>query len=388
MVNCFSMNLMEYQSKNLLAEAGINVPKGLVVDDGKGAGKAFLSLGLSEGVIKAQTPAGGRGVSGGVKFVHSSEEAEAVATALIGRRLVTPQTGPDGAFVRKVLIEEAVRSEREYYLGIAVDRSLGAPVVVVSSEGGESIEEAAKKAPEKVCKEPINPLSGLNHYQAEAMAKAFGFNGETSHTLAGAIKTLFGLFLSLDALLVEINPLVFADGRFIALDAKIEIDDNALFRHPELLSFREAEEEPVEKEAGEAGISYIRLDGDVGCLVNGAGLAMATMDMIRLTGRKPANFLDVGGSAHHEQVSSALRILFSDPEIRIVFVNIFGGIVHCDLIASEIVEAVRGLKPVVPVVVRLEGTDSDKGRKIIADSGLPIVMVSDMEEGMERIRSI
>lgn len=382
------MDLLEYQSKNLLAEAGVNIPKGLVVDDGKEAGKAFLSLGLSQGVIKAQVPAGGRGVSGGVKFVHSSEEADAVATDLIGRRLVTPQTGQIGAFVRKVLLEEALKSEREYYLGIAVNRSLGVPVVVFSSEGGETIEDAAKKAPDKVYKESINPLSGLNHSQAEAMAKAFGFNGEVARTLAGTVKTLFELFLSLDALLVEINPLAFTCGRFISLDAKIEIDDNALFRHPELLSLREVEEEPVEKEAGEAGISYIRLDGDVGCLVNGAGLAMATMDMIRLAGRKPANFLDVGGSAHHEQVSSALRILFSDTKVRVVFVNIFGGIVHCDLIASEIVEAVRGLNPAVPVVVRLEGTDSDKGRKIIAGSGLPIVMVSDMEEGMERIRSI
>ncbi|MEK7851187.1 MAG: ADP-forming succinate--CoA ligase subunit beta, partial [Deltaproteobacteria bacterium] len=387
-VNCFSMKLMEYQSKGLLAEAGINVPKGVVVDAGKGAGKAFSSLGLSEGVIKVQLPAGGRGVSGGVRFVHSSEEAEAVATALIRNRLVTPQTGPDGAFVRMVLLEEAVRPERKYYLGIAVDRSLGAPVIVFSSEGGISIEETAKKTPEKVCKEPINPLSGLNHSQAEAMAKAFGFNGEAVHTLAEAIKTLFELFLSLDALLVEINPLVFTGGRFIALDAKIEIDDNALFRHPELLFFRAVEEEPVEKEAREAGISYIRLDGDMGCLVNGAGLAMATMDMIRLTGRKPANFLDIGGSAHHDQVSSALRILFSDPKVRVVFVNIFGGIVHCDLIASEIAEVVRGLKPEVPIIVRLEGAESDKGRKIIADSGLPIIMVSDMEEGMEKIKLI
>lgn len=382
------MNLLEYQSKDLFAEAGINVPKSVVVDSGKEAGKAFLSLGLSEGVIKAQLPAGGRGISGGVKFVHSSEEAEAVAIDLIGRRLVTQQTGPNGAFVRKVLLEEAIRSGRKYYLGIVVDRSLGAPVVVFSSEGGESIEEAAKKNPEKVCKEPINPLSGLNHSQAEAMAEAFGFNGEMAHALAEVIKTLFGLFLSLDALLIETNPLVFIGGCFVALDAKIEIDDNALFRHPELLSLREIEEGPVEKEAREAGISYIRLDGDVGCLVNGAGLAMATMDMIRLTGRKPANFLDVGGSAHHEQVNSALRILFSDPEVRVVFVNIFGGIVHCDLIASEIVEAVSELKPAVPIVVRLEGTESDKGRKIIADSGLPIVMVSDMEEGMERIKNL
>lgn len=382
------MNLLEYQSKKLLADAGINVPKNLVVDAGKGAGKAFSSLGLSEGVIKAQLPAGGRGVSGGVKFVHSSEEAEAVATDLIGRRLVTTQTGPNGAFVRKVLLEEAVRSEREYYLGIAVDRSLGVPVSIFSSEGGKSIEEAAKKNPEKVCKEPINPLSGLSYSQAEAMAKAFGFNGEAAHTLAEVIKTLFELFLSLDTLLIEINPLVFTNGRFIALDAKVEIDDNALFRHPELLSLREVEEEPVEKEAREAGISYIRLDGDVGCLVNGAGLAMATMDMIRLTGRKSANFLDVGGSAHHEQVSSALRILLSDPEVRVVFVNIFGGIVHCDLIASEIVEAVRGLKPAVPILVRLEGTESEKGKKVIADSGLPIVMVSDMEEGLEKIKEL
>lgn len=380
------MNLLEYQSKSILAGAGINIPKGLVVDNGIEAGRAFSSLGALEGVAKAQVPAGGRGISGGVRFVHSPEEAEAAATELIGSRLVTPQTGREGVVVRKVLLEEVVRAEKEYYLGIVVNRSLGVPVIVFSPEGGKSIEEIARLTPEKVYKEPVDPLSGLTHSQAETIAKSSGLSGEKAQDLAETIKTLFELFLRLDALLIEINPMSLAGKEFVALDAKIVIDDNALFRHPDLLPLMESEEEPLEREAREAGISYIRLDGDVGCLANGAGLAMATMDMIRLAGKKPANFLDIGGSAHHEQVSSALRILFSDPNVRVVFVNIFGGIIHCDLIASEIIEAVRSIGPEIPVIVRLEGTDAEKGRWIIADSGLPILMVSGMGEVLEKIK--
>lgn len=383
-----AMNLIEYQSKTLLAESGINIPKGLVADKGIDAGAAFLSLGLLEGVIKAQVPAGGRGISGGVRFVHSAKDAEAAATKLIGSRLVTPQTGPDGIVVRKVLLEEVVRAEKEYYLSIVVDRSLGVPTIIFSSEGGKSIEEVARTTPEKIYKEPIDPLLEVIHSQSEAISKSSGLFEEAALNLAGIIEALYGLFLRLDALLIEINPLAFTGREFVALDAKITIDDNALFRRPELLSMREVEDEPLEQEAGNAGISYISMDGDVGCLVNGAGLAMATMDMIGLAGRKPANFLDIGGSAHHEQVSSALRILFSDPEVRVVFVNIFGGIIHCDLIASEIVDAVRRMGPEVPIVVRLEGTDAEKGKKIIIDSGLPIIIVSDMEEGIERIKSL
>src|SRR3989304_3163787 len=220
------------------------------------------------------------------------------------------------------------------------------------------------------------------------MAKAYGFNEDMARSLARVMQAMYQLFDRLDALLIEVNPLVFTEGKFIGLDAKIVIDDNALFRHLELSSCREAEEEPMERDARDAGISYIRLDGDVGCLANGAGLAMATMDMIRLAGKRPANFLDIGGSAHHEQVSSALRILFSDPKVRIVFINIFGGMIHCDLIASEIVEAGMNLNPGVPIVLRLEGTDAEKGRRIISDSGLPVIMVSDMGEGAERIRGL
>ncbi len=382
------MNLTEYQSKTLLAESGINIPKGLVVDKGIDAGAAFLSLGLSEGVVKAQVPAGGRGVSGGVRFVHSGKEAEAAATELIGSRLATPQTGPDGIVVRKVLLEEVVRAEREYYLGIVVDRSLGVPTIIFSSEGGKYIEDAARITPGNIYKEPVDQLLGMTHSQSEAISKTSGLFQEAALKLAGIAEALYGLFLKLDALLIEVNPLVFTEGKFIALDAKITIDENALFRHPEFSSLKEIEEEPMEREAREAGISYIRLDGDVGCLVNGAGLAMATMDMIRLAGKRPANFLDIGGSAHHEQVSSALRILFSDPKVRIVFVNIFGGMIHCDLIASEIVNVVTNLNPGFPIVLRLEGTDAEKGRTIIADSGLPVIMVSDIEEGAERISGL
>jgi len=382
------MNLIEHQSKTLLAESGINIPRGLVVDKGIDADAAFSSLGLLEGVVKAQVPAGGRGISGGVRFVHSGKEAGTAATELIGSRLVTPQTGPDGIVVRKVLLEEVVRAEKEYYLSIAVDRSLGVPTIIFSSEGGKSIEEVARTTPEKIYKEPIDPLLGVTHSQSEAISKTSGLFGEAALKLAGIMEALYGLFLRLDALLIEVNPLVFTGREFVALDAKITIDDNALFRHPDLSSLKEIEEEPLERDAREGGISYIRLDGDVGCLANGAGLAMATMDMIRLAGRRPANFLDIGGSAHHEQVSSALRILFSDPKVRIVFINIFGGMIHCDLIASEIVEAVTNLNPGVPIVLRLEGTDAEKGRRIIADSGLPVIMVSDMGEGAERIRGL
>lgn len=382
------MNLTEYQSKTFLAESGINIPKGLVADKGIDVGAAFLSLGLLEGVVKGQVPAGGRGVSGGVRFVQSSAEAQDAATKLIGSRLVTPQTGPDGIVVRKVLLEEVVRAEKEYYLSIVVDRSLGVPTIIFSSEGGKSIEEVARTTPEKIYKEPIDPLLEVIHSQSEAISKSSGLFGEAALKLAGITEALYGLFLRMDALLIEINPLVFTGRDFVALDAKITIDDNALFRHPEFFSLKELGEEPMEREAREAGISYLRLDGDVGCLANGAGLAMATMDMTRLAGRRPANFLDIGGSAHHEQVSSALRILFSDPEVRVVFVNIFGGMIHCDLIASEIIDAVRSVRHKAPIVVRLEGTDAEKGKKIIIDSGLPIIMVSDMEEGIERIKSL
>lgn len=380
------MNLLEYQAKDILSKAGINVPAGIVIDERMDVGMILSCLGISEGVLKAQIPAGGRGVSGGIKIVHSSEEAETAAKILLGSRLVTPQTGPDGIVVRKVLFEELVSIEKEYYLGIAVDRSLGLPVIIFSSEGGKSIEEVAHLTPERLYKEPIDPLNGVSTLRAMEMAGTFGLSGEAAKGLAVTITKLYENFLKLDAMLIEINPLALTSGRFVALDAKITIDDNALFRHPDLSSLRD--EEQIKQEARYGGISYVRLEGDVGCLANGAGLAMATMDMIKLAGGEPANFLDIGGSAHHKQISSALSILFSDPRVRVVFVNIFGGMIHCDLIASEIVEAVRSLNPAVPIIVRLEGTDADKGRRIIADSGLPIMMVADMEEGMELIGNI
>jgi len=381
------MNLLEYQAKDILAKAGINVPAGIVIDDRMDVRMVLSYLGISEGVLKAQVPAGGRGISGGIKIVHSVEEAEVATKRLIGSRLVTPQTGPNGIVVRKILFEELVKAEREYYLGIAVNRSLGLPVIILSSEGGKSIEKVAQLAPEKIYREPIDPLKGLTTFRAIEMAGSIGLSGEAAQGLATIIATLFENFMKLDALLIEINPLALTSGRFVALDAKITIDDNALFRHQELTSFREAEE-PLEREARIAGVSYVRLDGDVGCLANGAGLAMATMDMIKLAGREPANFLDIGGSAHHKQVSSALRILFSDPKVRVVFVNIFGGMIHCDLIASEIIEAVGSFNPEFAIIVRLEGTDAEKGRRMIADSGLKVIMVVDLEEGMKRIRDL
>lgn len=381
------MDLLEYQAKDILAKAGISVPAGIVIDDCMDVRMVLSYLGASEGVLKAQVPAGGRGISGGIKIVHSVEEAEVATKRLIGSRLVTPQTGPNGIVVRKILFEELVRAEREYYLGIAVNRSLGLPVIILSSEGGKSIEKVAQLAPEKIYREPIDPLKGLTTFRAIEMAGSIGLRGEAAQGLAKIITTLFESFMKLDALLIEINPLAVTSGRFVALDAKIAIDDNAMFRHHDLSSLREVQEQ-MDLEAREAGISYVKLEGDVGCLANGAGLAMVTMDMIRLAGREPANFLDIGGSAHHKQVSSALRILFSDPKVKAVFLNIFGGMIHCDLIASEIIEAVGSLNPELPIIVRLEGTDAEKGRQIIADSGLPIMMVADMEEGMERIGNL
>jgi succinyl-CoA synthetase beta subunit len=382
------MNLLEYQAKDILAKAGISVPAGIVIDDRIDVRMVLSYLGIYEGVLKAQVPAGGRGISGGIKIVHSAEEAEVAAKRLIGSRLVTPQTGPNGIIVRKVLFEELVSVEKEYYLGITVDRSLGAPVIILSSKGGMSIEELATLAPEKIYREPIDPLMGLTTFRAIEMAGSIGLRGEVAQGLARIITTLFESFLKLDALLIEINPLALTSDRFVALDAKITIDDNALFRHPDLYSLRDVEEDALEREARVAGVSYVRLDGDVGCLANGAGLAMATMDMIKLAGREPANFLDIGGSAHHKQVSSALKILFSDPKMRIVFVNIFGGMIHCDLIAYEIIEAVGSLNPEFPIIVRLEGTDAEKGRRILADPGLSVIIVSDMEEGAEKIKQL
>ena len=382
------MNLLEYQAKDILSKAGISVPAGIVIDDRMDVRMVLSYLGICEGVLKAQIPAGGRGISGGIKIIHSAEEAETAVKRLIGSRLVTPQTGPNGIVVKKILFEEMVNAEREYYLSITVDRSLGVPVIILSSEGGKSIEEVAQISPEKIYKEPIDPLKGLTTFRAIEMASSIGLSGEAAQGLATIIATLFENFLKLDALLIEINPLALTGGRFIALDAKITIDDNALFRHPDLSSLSDVEEEVLERDARVAGVSYVRLDGDVGCLANGAGLAMATMDMIKLAGREPANFLDIGGSAHHKQVSSALNILFSDQRVKVVFVNIFGGMIHCDLIASEIIEAVGSLNPEFPIIVRLEGTDAEKGRRLIADSGLSVIIVANMEEGAEKIKQL
>lgn len=381
------MNLLEYQAKDILSKAGISVPAGAVIGDRMDVRTVLSYLGISEGVLKAQVPAGGRGISGGIKYVHSLDDAGAASKLLIGSRLVTPQTGPDGVVVRKLLFEEVINFEKEYYIGITLDRSLGLPVVILSPEGGKSVEEVAKRAPEKILREPIDPLDGLTYIKASDMAGAFGIRGEAAKELAGVMIILFENFLKLDAMLIEINPLAFTNGRFVALDAKIIIDDNALFKHPDLASIIR-EEETLEREARFEGVSYVKLDGDVGCMANGAGLAMATMDIIKLAGKGPANFLDIGGSVHHRQVNSAFKILFSDPGLKAVFINIFGGMIHCDLIASGIIESVGSLRPDLPIILRLEGTDAEKGRRTIADSGLPILMVSNMEEGMERIRDI
>lgn len=379
------MDLLEYQSKNILARAGIDVPAGMVLDERMDVTTVFSCLGLSEGALKAQVHAGARGIGGGVRYVHSVEEAEAVAKDLLGSRLITPQTGLEGIVVRELLFEEIVRVEVEYYLAVAVDRSISGPVLIFSSEGGKGIEDVARVSPERIFKTPIDPLNGLSLSESKRIAASFGIDGDKVESLSGTMKRLYELFVSKDALLAEINPLAYTGRGFVALDAKITIDDNALFRHPEFSSMRDHEEDVWEREAREAGISYLRLDGNVGCMANGAGLAMATMDVIRSAGKKPANFLDIGGGAHQPQVSAALRILFSNPKVRVVFINIFGGMVHCDIIASGIIEAARNLRPKIPIIVRLEGTDAAEGRRTISESGLPVTMVADMKEAAEII---
>src|SRR3989338_7766747 len=366
------MNLLEYQAKDILSKAGINVPAGIVIDDRMDLRMVLSYLGICEGVLKAQIPAGGRGISGGIKIIHSAEEAETAVKRLIGSRLVTPQTGPNGIVVKKILFEEMVNAEREYYLSITVGRSLGVPVIILSSEGGKSIEEVAQISPEKIYKEPIDPLKGLTTFRAIEMASSIGLSGEAAQGLATIIATLFENFLKLDALLIEINPLALTSGRFVALDAKITIDDSAMFRHNELTSFREAEE-ALEKEARVAGVSYVRLDGDVGCLANGAGLAMATMDMIRLAGREPANFLDIGGGATADQVREGFKIILQDSRVQAILVNIFGGIMKCDVIAEGVIQASREINLKLPLVVRLEGTRVEEGRALLENSGLQII---------------
>ena len=381
------MNIHEHQAKGLLAKYGVAVPKGAVVFSPEEANAAVAELGGPVWVVKAQIHAGGRGKGGGVKLVKSADEAVATATDMLGMRLITHQTGPEGKKVNRVYIEEGCDIARELYLGMLIDRATARITVMASTEGGVEIEEVAAKTPEKILKITIDPAVGMQPFHGRKLAFGLGLEGKQ---VAAAVKFITGLyraFVDLDASMAEINPLVVtASGDVVALDAKMNFDDNALFRHPDIAELRdEDEEDPAELEASKHDLNYIRLDGNIGCMVNGAGLAMATMDILKLYGAAPANFLDVGGGATAERVTKAFKLILSDPNVEGILVNIFGGIMRCDIIAGGITEAAREASLHVPLVVRLEGTNVELGKKILNDSGLPIVTGDDLGDAAEKI---
>ena len=384
------MKIHEYQGKQLLAKYGVTVPRGVVVRHQQEVPAAVDQLGLPV-VVKAQIHAGGRGKGGGVKLARSLDEAVEIARNIIGMKLVTHQTGPEGREVRTVLIEEALRIKQEFYLGIVMDRAISRLVFMASSAGGMEIEEVAANEPEKILKEAIDPAVGLQAFQARKLAFGIGLPKEVVGKAVKFMLALYRAYVDLDASLAEINPfLLTEEGDLYALDAKLNFDDNADFRHPAWKDlFDKDEEDPVELEAKDAGLSYVSLDGDIGCLVNGAGLAMATMDIIKHAGEKhgvaPANFLDVGGGANQEQVTKAFKMILRSPKVKAIFVNIFGGIMKCDVIASGVVAAAKELGLKVPLVVRLEGTNVELGRKILNESGLAIQAATTMADGAQKI---
>jgi succinyl-CoA synthetase beta subunit len=384
------MKIHEYQAKAILARFGVPVPRGEVVFKKDEARAVAQRLGTPVVVVKAQIHAGGRGKAGGVKLARSADEASSHAEHILGMKLVTPQTGEEGRIVHRLLIEEGLDIKRELYLSVLVDRATGSPIVMASTAGGMEIEEVAKEHPEKILRQAIDPATGLQPFHARKLAFGLGLSPELVSAAVPFLQSLYRAFVESDASLVEINPLVATgDGRLVALDAKVTIDDNALYRHPEFKELRDLDEEsPLEVEASKFKLNYIKLDGTIGCMVNGAGLAMATMDIIKLSGGSPANFLDVGGGASEDQVKNAFRILLSDPNVRGVFVNIFGGILRCDVLASGVVNAAKELKFKVPVVVRMEGTNVQQGQEILRNSGLNFTVASGMKDGAEKIVAI
>ncbi len=381
------MKIHEYQAKELLRQYGVTTPRGIPcfsVDEAVAAGG---QLGGKIWVVKAQIHAGGRGKGGGVKLARSPEELHEHASRILGMQLVTHQTGPDGQKVRRLLIEEGADIRKELYVGMVVDRGTQRAVLMASSEGGMDIEEVAAHTPEKIHKMAIDPTAGLRESEAADIARKIGIPGASVQQAVTLLQALYQAFMETDASLVEINPLILTgDGNVVALDAKINFDDNALFRHPDILALRDLDEEDAaEIEASKHGLSYISLDGDIGCLVNGAGLAMATMDIIKLYGGSPANFLDVGGGATTEKVTEAFKLMLANRNLRAILVNIFGGIMKCDVIAAGVVEAARQVKLAVPLVVRLEGTNVELGKKILADSGLPIISANNMADAAQKV---
>ncbi|HMI49964.1 MAG TPA: ADP-forming succinate--CoA ligase subunit beta [Candidatus Saccharimonadales bacterium] len=381
------MKIHEYQAKAILARYGVTTPRGEVAFTKEEAREAAQRLKSNISVVKAQIHAGGRGKAGGVKLARSADEAADLASHILGMKLVTPQTGPQGRIVKRLLIEEGLDIKRELYLGLLVDRGTGKVVFMASAAGGMEIEEVAKDNPDAILREIIHPAVGLQPYQARKLAFGLGLSIEAVNTAVPFLQSLHRAFVDTDASMLEINPCVLTgDGKLVALDAKMTFDDNALFRHKELRELRDLDEEdPLEVEASKYGLNYIKLDGSVACMVNGAGLAMATMDIIKYAGGSPANFLDVGGGASADQVKNAFGILMTDPAVKAVFINIFGGILRCDVLASGVVAAAKELQLKVPVVVRMEGTNVELGQKIIRESGLNFTIADGMKDGAQKV---
>jgi succinyl-CoA synthetase beta subunit len=381
------MNIHEYQAKELLAKFGVPVPQGGVAYTATEAVEVARRLGGKLWVVKAQIHAGGRGKAGGVKLVRSEDEVAAAARELIGKKLVTHQTGPEGRQVKRVYVEAGCDIARELYLALSIDRAAGRITLIAAAEGGVEIEELAERAPDKIMRVDIDPAAGFTPFYARRVAFGLGLTGGQVRAMGDFAAALYRAFTELDAALVEINPLVVTgDGELLALDAKMGFDDNALFRHSEIEALRdEDEEDPIELEAGKHALNYVKLDGNIGCMVNGAGLAMATMDIIKLYGGSPANFLDVGGGATRERVMVAFKLILSDPNVEAILVNIFGGIMRCDVIAEGIVAAAREVNLHVPLVVRLEGTNVELGRKILGQSGLPLIAAENFEDAAKKV---
>ncbi|HTZ38013.1 MAG TPA: ADP-forming succinate--CoA ligase subunit beta [Stellaceae bacterium] len=381
------MNIHEYQAKGLLARYGVPVQPGAVAYTAAEAEAAARRLGGAAWAVKAQIHAGGRGKAGGVKLVRSAEEAGAAAGAMLGRRLVTHQTGPQGRDVKRVYVESATDIARELYLALSIDRTNSRTTLIAAGEGGVEIEELAARAPERILQLAIDPATGAEPFHGRRLAFELALGAGLVKPMVELVGGLYRAFCELDASLVEVNPLVVTGaGALVALDAKMGFDDNALFRHPELEALRDADEEdPLEREGARHSLSYVKLDGNIGCMVNGAGLAMATMDIIKLYGGQPANFLDVGGGATRERVTAAFKLILSDPNVEAILVNIFGGIARCDVIADGVVAAAREVNLHVPLVVRLEGTNVELGRKILGQSGLPIIAAEDFADAAKKV---
>ena len=381
------MKIHEYQAKAILARYGVTTPRGDVAFTKEEAREAARRLKSQVCVVKAQIHAGGRGKGGGVKLARSADETAEIASQILGMNLVTAQTGPQGRMVKRLLIEEGLDIKRELYLGLLIDRETGRPVFMASASGGMEIEQVAKENPGAILREHIHPAVGLQPYQARKIAFGLGLTGEQATGATPFFQALYRAFIDTDASMVEINPcVVTGDGKLVALDAKVTFDDNALFRHKDLRELRDLDEEdPLEVEASKYGLNYIKLDGTVACMVNGAGLAMATMDIIKYTGGSPANFLDVGGGATADQVKNAFHVLLSDPEVRAVFINIFGGILRCDVLATGVVAAAKDLHVKIPIVVRMEGTNVERGQQILRESGLNFTIAEGMKDGAQKV---